>query len=426
MFTAFSTALSGLNADTTAVDVIGNNLANLNTTGFKGSDVSFHDLVNQALQGGQTEPGFGVTTPTITQVFSQGSIQPSDQPYAAAIQGSGFFVVNDANNGQMYTRNGDFAVDSSGNLLTQTGQNVQGWISPNGGALNTTGPIGNIVLSSGQLSQPLATANITTQVNLDASQTVGSTGASFSTPISVYDSLGESHLLTVQFQKTAANTWSYTATVPGSDLASGTAGTPSQVATGSLTFDSNGNLLTPAPPPPAANASIPFPITGLADGAADLNINFGLWNTTGATPVANITQVDALSGASTPVQDGNPAAQITGVSISTHGEVVAQYAGGTPRVVAQLALAGITNPESLASLGNGNYTTTAASSLPSIGVPNTGGRGDILGGSLESSTVDIATQFTNLIVYQRSYEANAKVVTTADTLSQDTINIIPQ
>ncbi len=426
MFTAFSTALSGLNADTTAVDVIGNNLANLNTTGFKGSDVSFHDLVNQALQGGQTEPGFGVTTPTITQVFSQGSIQPSDQPYAAAIQGNGFFVVNDPNSGQLYTRNGDFTVDSNGNLLTQTGQNVEGWNAPNGGTLNTTGAIGNIVLSSGQLSQPVATANITTQINLDASQTVGSSGASFSTTIPVYDSLGTTHDVTVDFQKTAANTWSYTATVPGADLTSGTAGTPSQIATGSLTFDSNGNLLTPAPPPPAANASIPFPITGLADGASDLNINFNLWNTSGATPVSNITQVDSTSSASAPVQDGNPAAQITGVSISTHGEVIAQYAGGTPRVVAQLALAGITNPESLASLGNGNYTVTAATSLPSIGVPNTGGRGDIVGGSLESSTVDIATQFTNLIVYQRSYEANAKVVTTADTLSQDTINIIPQ
>ena len=247
MFTAFSTALSGLNADTTAVDVIGNNLANLNTTGFKGSDVSFHDLVNQALQGGQTEPGFGVTTPTITQVFSQGSIQPSDQPYAAAIQGNGFFIVNDPNNGQLYTRNGDFTVDSSGNLLTQTGQNVEGWNAPSGGTVNTTDPIANIVVSSGQLSEPVATANITTQVNLDASQTVGSAGATFTTTIPVYDSLGTTHDLTVQFQKTAANAWSYTATVPGADLTAGTAGTPSQLATGSLTFDSNGNLLTPGP-----------------------------------------------------------------------------------------------------------------------------------------------------------------------------------
>jgi flagellar hook protein FlgE len=302
---------------------------------------------------------------------------------------------------------------------------VEGWNAPNGGTLSTNGPIGNIVIASGQLSEPVATSNITTQINLDASQTVGSTGATFNTTIPVYDSLGATHDVSVAFTKTAANTWTYTATVPGADLTAGTAGTPSQIATGTLTFDSNGNLLTPAPPPPAANASIPFPITGLTDGAADLNVNFNLWNTSGATPVSNITQVDSQSQASAPVVDGSQAAQITGISIIDGGQIQAQYTGGTPRIVAQLAIAGIGNPESLASLGNSNYSVTAATSLPSIGVPDTGGRGAIMGGSLESSTVDIATQFTNLIVYQRSYEANAKVVTTADTLSQDTINIIP-
>ena len=420
MLTSLSTALTALTADSTAVDVVSNNLANLNTTGFKASEVSFQDLVNQSISGGQANPGFGVGTPTITQIYSQGSPTPTNGPYDASVQGNGFFVVTDANNNQLYTRNGSFTVDSSGALVTASGDHVQGWTSTNG-VVNTNGPIGNIVVPTAGLNSPVATENVSTQVNLDASQAVGTPGASFSTPIQVYDSLGETHVVTLSFTKTAPNTWTYTATVPGEDLTAGTAGTPSQVATGTLNFDSQGNLLTPS----SANPSVALPITGLADGAADLNINWNLWSTSGATPVASLTQVANPSASGSPVQDGSPASQVTSVSIGAHGQITANYSGANPIVIGQIALASVENPETLTGAGNGNLQASAATSLASIGVPNTGNRGDIQGGSLEASTVDIATEFTNLIVYQRSYEAAGKVVTTSDTLLQDTIDLIP-
>jgi flagellar hook protein FlgE len=278
------------------------------------------------------------------------------------------------------------------------------------------------------LSQPVATQNISAQINLQAGVAVGSSAATFSTPMEIYDSLGNSHVITMQFQETAAGAWTYTASIDGGDLVGGTAGTPTTIATGSMTFGPNGSLLTPPAPPPASNASIPLTIPPLADGAAPASgspfvVNWNIYNPTTLAP--NITQVAEQSAATDPTQDGSAPAEVTSISIGSHGEILAQYSNAQPVVVAQLALATFRNPESLIALGNGNLTAGAATSLASTGLPNTGDRGDIVGGALESSTVDIATEFTNLIVYQRSYEANAKVVTTADTLSEDTIDIIP-
>jgi flagellar hook protein FlgE len=423
MTSAFSIALSALNADSTAVNVVGNNLANLNTTGFKTSEVSFQDLVNQAINGGQNTPGFGVAPPGITPVYSQGAIQTTNGQYDAAIQGDGFFMVSGSDGGQLYTRNGSFTVNAQGDLLTNTGQNVEGWSSTTG-AVNTTGPISNIVLPGGLLAMPIATQNISATINLDASQAVGSTGATFSTPMQIYDSLGESHILNVSFTKTAANAWTYTVSIDGGDLTGGTAGTPSTLATGQMTFGPQGNMLTPAAPPPASNTAIPLTITGLADGATTpMTVNWNIYSPTTSAP--NITQVAEISAASDPTQDGAAAAQVTSISIGDHGQILAQYSNAQPVVVAQLALATFRNPESLLQVGNGNLAAGAATSQASTGLPDSGDRGDILGGALEASNVDIATEFTNLIVYQRSYEANAKVVTTADTLSEDTIDIIP-
>jgi flagellar hook protein FlgE len=310
MFPALNTALSALDADSTAVDVIGNNLANLNTTGFKASSVSFQDLVDAAIAQEHTQPGFGVAPPYISQIYSQGAITTTSGQYDNAISGNGFFVVNDANNGQLYTRNGNFTVDSNGNLLTSTGQNVEGWNAVNG-AINTNGAIGNITLPNNLLSAPVATQNMSVQVNLDASQTVGTAGATFTTSIEVYDSLGNPQTLSVNFTKTAANTYSYAVTIPGQAVTGGVAGTPSSVATGTMTFDSSGNLLTPPPPPPAANASIPLAVASLADGAANLSINWNIYNPTTLAPT--ITQYSESGNGSTalnPTQDGSASANI--------------------------------------------------------------------------------------------------------------------
>ncbi|HEV2447161.1 MAG TPA: flagellar hook protein FlgE [Candidatus Sulfopaludibacter sp.] len=421
MFTSFSTALSALAADSTAIDVVGNNLANLNTPGFKTSQVCFRDLVTESLGAGlgETQVGFGTGQPLTVRQFSQGAIQTSSGLLDAAIQGDGFFVVQDTSGETLYTRAGNFQTDKAGNLLTDTGAAVQGWttVDPTTGQVDTNGPIGNIVVPVGSLKPPVATTAFTADLNLNSNAAADST-SDFTTPVTVYDSLGTSHVLTLDFQKTGANTWNYQVLIPGEDISGGTAGTPFAIsgASGTLTFDSSGQLTSPA-----AGSPIAFSIPGLTDGAADMNLS---WNPFTAAGVGRISQFGEPSSPSASSQNGSASAQLAHVGLATGGTILAEYTDGTQVVVGQVALASIRNPATLIAAGNNNFKLSALTANPSIGTPGTGGRGTIQGGAVEASTVDIATEFTNLIVYQRAYEANGKVVTTADTLSQDTINLI--
>ncbi len=412
MFTSFSTALSALSAHSTAIDVVGNNLANLNTPGFKTSVVSFHDLVTQSLGAGlgETQVGFGVGRPTTIRQFSQGAIQSSSGALDAAIQGDGFFIVQDNSGALLYTRGGNFQVDKAGNLLTSTGERIQGWteINPATGAVITSGAISDITVPIGTLKAPNPSTSFSFDMNLNAA---AATGDNFSTAIEVYDSLGSSHVLTVAFTKTGtANEWDYSITVPDADLTS--AFTP---VTGTLTFDSAGKLTSPA----STDAMPEVNITGLANGASDMSLTWNLYDS--ATP--RVTQYAQPSSVSANAQNGSPAAQLIRVGLADGGKILAQYSNGEQAVVGQVAMASIRNPESLIAVGNNNYQLSARSALPAIGLPGTGGRGSILGGAVEYSTVDIAKEFTNLIVLQRGYQANTRVVTAVDELSQETINL---
>jgi flagellar hook protein FlgE len=421
MFTTFSSALSALNADSTAIDVVGNNLANLNTPGFKTSAVCFRDLVTESLGAGlgETQVGFGTGQPLTVREFTQGAIQTSSGLLDAAVQGEGFFVIADSSGNQLYTRAGNFQADKSGNLLTDTGYKVQGWtaIDPNTGLVDTNGPVTNIVVPVGSLKPPSATTSITDDLNLNAAAPADST-SNFTTPIPVYDSLGTSHVLTLAFSKTGLNQWSYQVQIPGDDIGGGTPGTPFDIsgASGTLTFGTDGKLTDPAP-----GAPIAFTIPGLADGASDMNVS---WNPFTAAGVGRITQFGQPSASSASSQNGSGAAQLDHVGLATGGSILAEYTDGTQVVVGQVAMAAIRNPDSLIAAGNNAFQLSSLTANPSIGTPGTGGRGTIQGGAVEASTVDIATEFTSLIVYQRAYEANAHVITTADTLSQDTINLI--
>ncbi len=408
---SFSIALSGLTADSAALDVVGNNLANLNTTGYKDSTVSFYDLLQQSVAGGSTQIGGGVSAPQTERLFTQGSIQLTGGNYDAAINGNGFFVVQDASGNTLYSRAGNFNLDANGNLVTATGQFVQGW-SAQDGVVNTSGPIGNITIPSNALQTPSATQNMSLTVNLNAAGVVGQPTGSFSTPITVVDSLGVEHNLTVNFTEQSPGNWNYEVDIPGADLAAGTPGTPSPVAQGTLTFDSNGNLIAPAAP-----AQVPISITGLADGASDMNVNWNMATEDGAgSPL--ITQYSAASAVSASTQDGVAASQVTQVSIANGGAITAQFSNGNQQVIGQIALASISNPDSLIAVGQNNYEAGADTATPVVGVPTTGTLGTVEGGALEASTVDIATEFTNLIVYQNSYQANSKVILTLDQLTQ--------
>ena len=414
---SFSIALSGLTADSAALDVVGNNLANLNTTGYKDSTVSFYDLLQQSVAGGSTQIGGGVSAPQTERIFTQGSIQSTGGNYDAAINGNGFFVVQDPSGNTLYTRAGNFQLDANGNLVTATGQYVQGWTAQNG-VLNTSGAIGNITIPSNALQTPSATQNISLSLNLNAAGVPGTPTGSFSTTVQAVDSLGVSHTLTFNFtESTTPGTWNYEVDIPGADLTSGTAGTPSAVATGQVSFDANGNLTSPTAP-----ATVAIAATGLTDGANDMNITWNLATEEGnGTPL--VTQYAATSAISAATQDGVPASQVTQVSIANGGAITAQFSNGNQVVIGQLALASVSNPDSLIATGQNNYEVGADTATPVIGVPNSGTLGTVEGGALEASTVDIATEFTNLIIYQNSYEANSKVISTLDQVTQNLLNL---
>lgn len=414
MLTAFSTALSALSANSTAVDIVGNNLANLNTTGFKADSVDFQDLMSQAIGvgSGATAVGLGVSGAQAVKQFAQGAIQQTSGAFDAAIQGNGFFVVRDQNNQQLFTRAGNFKLDATGHMQTATGEYVQGW-NAQAGVLNPNSAVGDIVIPVNGVSPATATTSMSLTVNLDAAATVGASTGTYSAPVQVVDAQGGIHTLTVTFTKTDVNSWDYAVNIPDADLT--TPGT-TPLASGSLTFDGTGQLASPT----ATDPPIEVTIAGLADGADDLTVNWSLFNgTTGL-----LTQFAQASGVSAAAQDGIPAGQIVKVGIRDGGLIVAQYSSGLQATVGQVALASIQNPDSLVAVGNNNLQASPATSAPAIGAADSGGRGKISGGSLESSTVDIAREFTNLITLQRSYQANSRVVTTTDAMLQDLINLI--
>src|SRR5579872_5591791 len=260
MFTSFSTALSALAAQSTAIDVVGNNLANLNTPGFKSSSVSFHDLVTQSLGAGlgETQVGFGVGTPTTMRQFTQGAIQTTGGTMDAAIQGDGFFVVQGANQATEYTRAGNFQVDKNGNMTTATGESVEGWTMVNG-VVDTNSPPGNITVPVGTVQPPVTSQNMSFDMNLNAAGVPGTSTGTFATSVTIYDSLGNSHIVTATFTEdpNTAGQWNYSIGVPDADVNN----PPATPLTGSITFDSNGKLTTPA----ATDPSPQLQITGLAD-----------------------------------------------------------------------------------------------------------------------------------------------------------------
>jgi len=413
MSSAFSIALSALTANSEAIDVVGNNLANMNTTGYKDVDVAFESLMSQSLGLGTdtNQVGMGIGQLETPSNYSQGTLTTTNGPTDAAIQGNGFFVVNNASGQSLYTRDGSFQVNSTGQLVTATGEKVQGWSAVNG-VVTPSGPIGDLSVPLGASVPAAATSTMSLDVNLDSQSSA--TTNSFSAPIQVYDSEGTSHTLTVDFTETSAGNWNYTVTIPSADL---TAGGTTKLASGTMTFDSSGNLTSPA----ASTDPQTIAIAGLADGAADMSIGWNLYNSDGSS---TITQYAEASGVGTTSQNGYAAGQITDVSLQNGGMVVANYSNGQQVDVGQLAVASIPNPDSLTSVGDNDLAASASTGSISVGPASSNGRGQVVAGALESSNVDMATEFTKLMSYQNSYEAASRVITTSDQLLQETVNLI--
>lgn len=422
---SFFIPLTGLESDSTALNTIANDLANMNTTAFKGQSVNFADLFYQQIgdagSGDPIQVGAGVGVSSIETAFSQGSINATGNSTDVALNGNGFFIVDDGGV-QEYTRAGNFSLGTTGALTTANGLSVLGYPAV-GGVVNTNAPLAPINIPVGQVQQPQATSTLNMIANLDATS---ATGTQFPAQITVYDSLGVSHIATVTYAQTGVNTWSYSVALPAADFASGVS-TP---VTGSMTFNSSGNLVsvtpaggkaTPVGAAPGDLSSIPLAFTGLADGAANLNMNWNLLGT-GGTPT--ISQVASASAVSATTQNGYASGEYQSFSIAADGTVTATYSNGQQQAVGQLALANVANLQGLKLLGNGDYATTLASGTAAIGASGTNGLGTLQDGALEESNVNISAEFSDLIIAQRAFEANSKTVTTFDTVTQDTINMI--
>jgi flagellar hook protein FlgE len=409
----FSIPLSGLTAESTALSAIANNLSNQNTTGYKDTTVLFSDLFYQNLgttgSGDPMEVGAGTKVGAMPSLFTQGSVQATGVPTDAAIQGAGFFVVQQ-NGATSYTRAGNFSVDANNFLVTSQGQQVLGYQAVNG-VVNAGGGIAPLQLGAGTISPPSATSNVELTTNLNAAANVGDT---FSTPITVYDSLGASHVLTFTYTNTGPGAWKYSITIPAADV--GGTGNPVVVNSGNLTFDSNGNLTAPAGNVTGITVGPPN-TAALSDGAAALTFTWQLYNNS----TGLLTQVAAPSSTSSTSQNGAGSGTLVNFTIGSDGTITGSFSNGKTQALGQLALATFANNDGLKLQGNTDFTPTLASGQAVVGAPGNGGRGTLSGGALELSNVDIATEFAHLIVAQRGFEADAKAVTTFDQITQDTI-----
>lgn len=410
---AFSIPLSGLSANDRALQVIANNLANLNTVAFKTARPNFRDLFYQQIgstgSGNPVQVGVGTGISSISSLFTQGSIESSGVKTDVALQGDGFFILDDGGL-RLYTRAGNFELDANGFMVSSTGANLLGFPAVNGVvSANTT--LVPLQINTGQISAPSPTTNIEITMNLNADDPVGTT---FSTAIGVVDSLGSTHIVTVNFTKTATNTWDYNLTIPAVDVGGLITDPPVVLDFGTLTFDGTGQLILPA-------ADVTgIAIAGFINGANNLTFDWQLYDPNGGSIV---TQVSSPSATFTTRQDGFPAGTLLDFSIQGDGVIQGIFSNGQTLPLGQIALATFPNSQGMLRDGNNNFLASLSSGQPNTGVPGTGGRGSVSGGALELSNVDIAREFSRLILAQRAFQANARTFTTFDEVTQETINL---
>jgi len=421
ILTSLFAGVSGLNAFGTGLSVISNNIANLNTTGFKDGEVSFADLISSGSSRAQV--GRGVLVNDIRTNFSQGSFETTGSELDLAVEGEGFFVLRDSAGAEFYSRNGAFNVSKNGLVENAEGLLLQGVQATATGNLNGQ-PTGNIDLSSTN-STPAATTSIAVDANLDSRATspgafnlANPSGTSnFSTSITIHDSLGNGHLINVYFTKTAtANQWTYNAVVSASDATSGAA---TVGATGTLVFGTNGILTTHTPGAPVAGD---FDFVGGAGQSQPVVFDFGT-PPPGGTGLDGITQFGASSAVLTQTQDGFAAGSLSSVSIDKDGIVTGLFTNGQSRPLAQVRLARFNNDQGLSKVGDNVFVLSNDSGQPILGDPNAGGMGRVLSNSLELSNVDLAQQFIKMIEFQRGFQANSRVITTTDDLLQELVNL---
>jgi flagellar hook protein FlgE len=454
---ALYTGVSGLSAYANAISVIGNNIANVNTTGFKESRGNFSDILSQNSGTGGTLPiGRGVLVSNVSSVFTQGAFQSTSLPGDLAIDGDGFFMVKDPKtNALLYTRNGNFALNRDGKLATPEGLVVQGFnVDSTGNAL----PLAADVDISGQAFPPKKSANATVQVSLDSTSplitdpTTGAVAAfdpanpaktsQFSTALTVHDSLGTDHTIDVYFQKISNNSWNYYIGTRGNQLAGQTGDSFVTVGSGALTFASDGGLDTVTTTAdingplatPVQGATANFDFAGGAQLGQAIAFNFGtprqvlsngalVPNPSAPTGFEGTTQFAAPSSTLLQSQDGYGSGVLQSFSIDEQGKVRGLFSNGQSLDLKRVALAKFTSTAGLKPVGKNLFSETILSGQPIIAGPGNSGTGSLRSGALEISNVDLSNQFVELIRAQQAFQANARVITTGDQLITETVNL---
>ena len=418
MGTALFTGVTGLQAHQRRLDVVAANIANINTIGYRGSRVLFQDLFSQTLRGGSPpvggfggsnpqQIGLGVNVASIDVNHQQGSLLATGISSDLAIQGNGFFILSDGTK-TGYSRDGSFQLNANGQLIEPgTGMRVQGFVADDQGVIDTNSAPADIVIPLGGTGIVRATTLVNLIGNLDADAPTVPTLTTVQRVIQVYDSLGTQRDVTLTFTKQAApaNRWAWEAVYGATTVGSG-----------DLDFSTDGTL----------------PLT--ATGA--VNIPSALLNDTGSEPsdlgftidFSSVTQLatteDSASDVTVRNQDGFARGILSNFNIGANGEINGVFSNGLTRVFAQVALASFSNVGGMSRDGNNMFLETPASGLAQVGAPRTGGRGTVTGGVLENSNVDLGAEFSNLIITQRGFQANARTITAADTLLQETVNLI--
>jgi flagellar hook protein FlgE len=393
MLRSLFSGISGLRAHQTMMDVVGNNISNVNTVGYKDSSTVFEDTLSQMVQNGTAptattggmnaaQVGLGVRLGGVSTNFGQGSTQLTGKSTDMMIQGDGFFVVNNGSQ-NLYTRAGAFTLDANGSLTTPDGAIVQGWNAVNG-TINTQQTPAGITLPVGLQIPPTPTSAVGLGGNVPATAAVGT---AFTTTINTYDAQGTVVPESFTFTKTGTDTWSMAATNA----------TP---AASTVTFDPASGKLTSASP------------VALTIGTQAVSVD-----------LTKLTQFGQSNTLSALTQNGSATGSLQSFSVQPDGVVMGVFTNGVKQPIAQVAVATFNNPGGLEKAGNSDFVAGPNSGVPQIGVAGTGGRGSLVGGALEMSNVDLATEFTNLIVAQRGFQANSKIITASDEILQDLVNL---
>ena len=406
MLRSMDDAVSGLQAQQQWLDVIGNNIANVSTTGYKSQNLNFAQMFAQTVNGGTAptaatgginpqQVGLGVTVGSESTNEAQGTLQTTGNPTDLALQGNGYFVLHSAGQGTLYTRVGIFGFDANGNLVSQAnGDQVQGWMANALGQLpvQNTANMSGITIPQTSTLPPQARTQATLVGNLNPAT---STTASVQVPLTVYDSLGNPITIDINLQRTSANNWTWTASGP--DGAAGT-GAFDFSSTGAFKGVTTAGQITLTP----------------TDGSAAMTI---------APDFSGSTQYGGTTTLTPQSQNGYPAATLQSLSVGASGKVTGTFSNGHTMTLAQVAVATFPNPEGLLQTGQGMYQAANNSGLPTVGIAGTGGAGTIASGSLEGSNVNLARQFTNMISAERGFQANAQVVTVANTVLQTLVQL---